>query len=382
MSSKWDLICVFEATDITLDDWEKVLSRLRSDRMPFRQAIADCNPKQKGHWLNRRAKQAFKFADDPDIRAGQEKTFKTGDRQMHRCRPRHEDNPAFHDGTQWTPLGLDYMSKLWGLTGHRKDRLLHHKWVNPEGLIYPNFDAAHHVVPMELFQRGQVWFLSAPRIRPEPFRIHRFGVSGDKGWPSPGTLALWALDPEGRAFRVHEAYHTEKPIKWWADWLYEWDCKYGIWRGWYEPSEPEYIRALNDRIKAPTDRHGHRVMRKGVNAFMAGQAVVYERLERASDGLRRLYINENSLVHDPDPELDKKHLPLCLADELEDYMWKEMKESDEQPRDEDNDKNNHACDDTRYFCMGIERRAEERREEPDPDLNFYEQDLRDVGIGF
>jgi hypothetical protein len=44
MSTEYDLIAAFEATELAEDDWEKLLTRLRNGKMPYQQAIADCNP--------------------------------------------------------------------------------------------------------------------------------------------------------------------------------------------------------------------------------------------------------------------------------------------------------------------------------------------------
>ena len=117
MSTEFDLIAAFEATELTLEDWQKLLSRLRTARMPFQQAIADCNPSYPGHWLNRRAAEG----------------------SMQRLISRHQDNPSLWDHAHgcWTPEGERYMATLARLSGVTRRRLLNGLWAAPEGLVYP-----------------------------------------------------------------------------------------------------------------------------------------------------------------------------------------------------------------------------------------------------
>ena len=62
MSSQYDALFVNEATEITEDEWETLLTRLRNNRLrdtrtraAWHQAIADCNPSHPRHWLKVRA---------------------------------------------------------------------------------------------------------------------------------------------------------------------------------------------------------------------------------------------------------------------------------------------------------------------------------------
>ena len=74
MSSEYDLVCAFEATEFSEDDWERMLTRLRNNAMPYQQIIADCNPGAPTHWLNRRANEG----------------------NMQRLLSRHVDNPTLY----------------------------------------------------------------------------------------------------------------------------------------------------------------------------------------------------------------------------------------------------------------------------------------------
>jgi hypothetical protein len=124
MSSQYDLILVVEATEITLEDWEKLTSRLRNGMAPYSQAIADVNPGPEFHWLNKRAKRGA----------------------MTRILSRHTDNPRWYDHEleDWTEEGLAYQARLDKLTGVRRRRLRDHEWVSADGPIWPEFDSRKH----------------------------------------------------------------------------------------------------------------------------------------------------------------------------------------------------------------------------------------------
>jgi PBSX family phage terminase large subunit len=115
MSTEYDVICVFEATETSEEAVEKLATRLRNNVLPYQQLICDCNPAAPGHWLNQRALRG----------------------QMVRLLSRHNDNPSV------TP---EYLGTLKGLTGHRRARLYEGRWVAGEGTVYPEFDVERHVI--------------------------------------------------------------------------------------------------------------------------------------------------------------------------------------------------------------------------------------------
>ena len=55
MSTEYDIVAAFEATELSEHDWELLTTRLRNSAGPYHQAIADCNPTAPTHWLKRRA---------------------------------------------------------------------------------------------------------------------------------------------------------------------------------------------------------------------------------------------------------------------------------------------------------------------------------------
>ena len=125
LSSAWDLIYVNEAIETVEDAWEMLQSRLRR---PGRVSwlgflLGDTNPGDPGHWLKKRHEAGNTVLWDT--------TF--------------EANPGLHDGTDWTPGGLAYISNLDRLTGSRKKRLRYGLWAAGEGAWFDGFDTDKHV---------------------------------------------------------------------------------------------------------------------------------------------------------------------------------------------------------------------------------------------
>lgn len=114
MSTEFDMIYVQEATELDNQDWQALTTRLRNNRMPYQQLIADCNPDAPTHWLYVRCQ--------------------TGLTTM--LNSRHEDNPRLWNGSEWTPEGIAYLARLDSLTGTDRDRYRFGLWVQASGLVY------------------------------------------------------------------------------------------------------------------------------------------------------------------------------------------------------------------------------------------------------
>jgi len=176
MSTEYDIIAVFEATELTEDDWEKLTTRLRNGKGPYHQIVADCNPAAPSHWLKRRADRGI----------------------MQVFESRHRDNPTLWNAAtgEWTEAGAKYLHTLNTLTGHRRARLLDGRWAAAEGLVYPEFDATLHVV-----KAMPIGWESWPKVR-----------SIDFGYVHPFVCSWWAVDPDGRLYCYREVYHSKRTV--------------------------------------------------------------------------------------------------------------------------------------------------------------------------
>jgi len=306
MSTEYDLIGEFEATELTQDDHEKLATRLRNYAMPFQQIIADCNPGSPAHWLNLRGKGS----------------------QMVRLLSRHIDNPLFYDEDgSITKAGRDYMAILGNsLTGSRKLRLLDGKWAKAEGLVYEEFDSAIHVIPS---------------VDHSIFRRYVAGV--DWGFTEPGAIELFGVDGDSRMYRVREVYRSRKTIDWWVKQASELHKSYGIEMFACDPSEPAYIEAF---------RNAGLPAIEAFNDIAPGVQAVRQRLAMQEDERARLYFVPSPL-DEQDDALTSAKKPTSLIDEMDSYSWpktSEGKSNKEVPEDRDN----HGQDAARYAVAAVD----------------------------
>lgn len=177
MSTEYDMICVFEGTELTLDDHESLITRLRNGVMPYQQILLDCNPGPPTHWLNKRCNEG----------------------RTKRLRSRHKDNPRLWDEeTQdWTPYGRSYVvDKLGKLTGVRRKRLVDGIWAAAEGQVYESWDPAVHIAR----ERYDI-----------PWQWPRYWVV-DFGYVHPFVWQAWAVKPDGELVMYREIYMTRRLV--------------------------------------------------------------------------------------------------------------------------------------------------------------------------
>lgn len=294
MSTEFDLILVVEATEITEDDAEKLMTRLRNGRLGYHQIVFECNPGPPTHWLKR-------WAD-----AGRCERFPS----------RHEDNPAV------TP---EYLAILDRLTGHRRARLLEGHWAAAEGLVYPEWDASVHLI--DRFEIPKDW--------------RRFR-SIDFGYTNPFVCQWWAIDPDGRMYLYREVYESQKIVE---------DHAKEI----RQLSEGERIKATvadwDAEDRATLNRHGIGSIAATKDVTVGIQAVA-NRLRRSGDGRPRLFILRDSLLR-RDPAIDAAKRPCSTAAEFDGYCWQEVK--DGKPVKEEPVKvDDHGMDATRYAVMYLD----------------------------
>lgn len=264
MSTEYDLAYVPEATELTLEDWESITTRLRNGVLPYQQLMGDCNPGQPMHWLKRRAD------------AGQTVMFES----------RHVDNPS---------VTADYLAKLDALTGVRKLRLRDGLWAAAEGLVYDGWDAALHLIPP--FPIPPAW----PRY-----------LAVDFGYTNPFVCQWWAEDPDGRLYRYRELYRTQGLVE---------DHAKTIAAASQREPRPRLVVCDHDaEDRATLDRKlgwgtvaAHKDVSPGIQAVAA-------RLRRAGDGKPRLYLLRDALLS-RDMTLEDAHKPCCTEEEIESYIW-------------------------------------------------------------
>lgn len=170
LSAQHDVIYVNQAEEISLIDWETLITRTtgRAGHAQYSQTIGDCNPAHPGHWIIQRSR----------------------DGRLKRIDSTHRDNPELYDPRtgELTEQGEQRIGRLKTLTGSRRDRLYLGLWSIPEGSIYSVYEEERHKV----------------KAFPIPMHWPRF-VGIDPIGAYVG--AIWvAYDPTERKFHIYREY--------------------------------------------------------------------------------------------------------------------------------------------------------------------------------
>lgn len=280
MSTEYDVIFVQEATELTLDDWESLTTRLRNGVVSFQQIIGDTNPAEDTHWLKKRCD-----ADNTAI--------------LH---SRHEDNPILYDDDgELTKVGADYIAKLDALTGVRKRRLRDGEWSSAEGVVYEEWDSAVHLIdPFEI-----------PDDWPRYWAI-------DFGFVHAFVCQWWATDEDGRLHLYREIHHTRRLVEEHAAQMLAMVKDDND--KWTEP-KPRAIICDHDAEGRAQLLHRLRMGTvKAKKTVADGVQAVQARLKIQEDGRPRLFVMRDSLV-ERDPALTEASLPASLVEEIGSYAW-------------------------------------------------------------
>lgn len=173
LSSEYDMIVVGEATEVEEGDWQTCISRLRNNRVGWHQIIGDTNPGAPTHWIKRREAEGHTLVLESKL----------------------SDNPRYHDGTDWTEAGKQYLETLGRLTGHRKQRLLYGQWVAVEGGRWEFLNPEEHC-----FKARELW----PHGRPD----HDILIGIDYGIRAPYCATWLSVDENGDFFAFREDYRA------------------------------------------------------------------------------------------------------------------------------------------------------------------------------
>lgn len=292
-STEFDIVAVFEATEITEDEWEKFHRACRNHVVPYQQMLADCNPKQPTHWLNQRANTD----------------------KMTRLLSRHEDNPT---------ITSEDMARGELIGGVRYLRMRLGQWAATEGAVYEEYDAAIHLV--KRFDPPASW----RRVRVVDF-----------GYTDPFVCQWWALDEDSRAYLYREIYHTRRLVEDHAKQIMALSAGESIDTTVCD-HDAEGRATLHkygiDTIAAKKER-------------LPGFQSVKARLRKAGDGRPRLFFMDDSLV-ERDESLAELRKPVCTDQEVEGYAYQTTK--DGRSKEDAVKIDDHGLDGVRYFCMYVD----------------------------
>jgi phage terminase large subunit len=311
LSAEHDIIFWNQAEEGEEEEWEICTTRTtgRAGNMPYGQTIGDMNPTYPTHWpYHRKTLQLFYS--------------------------KHQDNPTLYDPVtgDLTDQGHRTMSVLGNLTGARRTRLLEGKAAQVEGAILTEWADHQHLKDLREYPK-----------------FMRYVAGVDWGYKNPGCIGIWGIDGRnGAAWLVSQIYYTGRVDDWWIERALELHMDYSkmvvvpggkkrqhLIEAWIcDPSEPAYIQKFKD---AGLNAIG------AFNSWRPGIDAVKSRLQH--DGL---FIGRDSLIM-VDPELDAKHQPLCVQDEIPGYVWANKAEKEMPLKERD-----HGIDMTRYVVSYLD----------------------------
>lgn len=308
-----DGIYINEATECEVQHIEYARMRLRKGVIPWQQLVMDFNPSAPTHFLNERMNSGVTT----------------------RLLSRHEDNPRYHDGRDWTEEGRRYIFDiLGGLTGVRLARYRYGIWAAAEGTVYmDSWDRSLNVI--DRFPIPKEW----PRY-----------LAVDFGYTHP-FVCLWAaLDNDGRIYIYRQIYRTQRLVEDHAK-----DIKrYSRWgEDGGDPLPREIITDHDAQERATLERHLGLMTMPAHKTVLDGIQATASRFKPAGDGRPRLMILRDSLV-ERDTELAHAKKPTCLEDEPDVYVWKTSTIA--QAKEEPVKEFDHGLDCCRYLVARFDLR--------------------------
>ena len=103
-----------------------------------------------------------------------------------------------YDNTAFMERDPDYVAQLESLPEKRRKMMLHGDWNSVEGAFFEEF-----VNDPDHYKDRLYTHVISPFEPPKDWPIYR---SFDFGYHRPFSTGYWAIDPEGRAYRIHEWY--------------------------------------------------------------------------------------------------------------------------------------------------------------------------------
>ena len=309
LSTEYDLVFVDEAIEVTAEDLDTIVTRLRNGRLSYQQLIMCTNPGPPSHHLKQRAD------------AG-------------RCTmlySTHEDNPRLYSDGQWTDYGTAYLARLDSLTGARYQRMRWGKWVAAEGLVYEAFDPSVHVIdPADVPDGGTLW------------------VTVDFGFTNPTVVQFWREDHDGRLYLTRELYRTQRLVE---------DHAKDILQV-LDGAKPRAVICDHDaEDRATLERHLGMSTVAARKSVSDGIQAVKGRLNMAGDGKPRLFMVRGALV-ERDSELGEAKKPTCTWEEVTGYVWDrgtaQQQANDKPPKEAPVKVNDHGMDAMRYMAAELD----------------------------
>lgn len=326
------------------------------------QIVCDTNPANEYHHLNQMSGEVTSDTISL-IKSGQEPSCRVfpaspPERPFTRILSRHEDNPACTE---------EDIERLEALTGQRKASLRWGLWTSADGLVWPEYDPAKHLLTIECVRKGERdpdprqpdrRRLYIDVVDPATNAVERrqikwtFG-SQDFGHSAPGCFGVWGVDYDRRLYLLAEIYKRRVRDSDWAKMIVELWLEFDFIAVCQDSADPGRIEAIDERIveaggvpmcfgvkKSIPKRSGYTKFKPAALDLVGG-------LLKAG----RLFFNRHALRYGRDQTLVDDRQPYCTVQEIVGYCYPESDEG--KPDSEEPDKRcpNHGCDMTTYAAV-------------------------------
>ena len=345
-------------------------SRRRSkyvQRIPHRFLFIDTNPDAEEHHLNVWANEG----------------------KFRRIKVTIRDNPLFWDRGKDEPTeeGRRYLNLLnQGTDGYVYERLVLGIWSTAVGAMFQMWDPRTHMFQHRLIWDGGDWpileFEPAHPLCGESVELVDIIGAVDWGTRNAGALVVFGIDREARMYLLHEVYHAEKDIDWWANEAVEAWLTYRMTKIVCDTDKPDNIVTLNRAMhraygrvlgsykRGRPTRHRRRGPRHAASAAIARECTKNTRktshrtnwellrwaLGKDRTGRPHLFVSAFSRSHAPDPLLSKQNLPVDLKSEIPRARWAPYEEgkSNQKPKEEIDPRcHDHALTATAYALAEV-----------------------------
>lgn len=315
--AEYDVICFEEATNFR-EEWMTFIgTSLRTTRTDFKPRIYyTMNPGGVGHEYIKRIfiDRNYKEGENPDDYVFIQASVFDNDVLMNA-------NP-------------EYIKQLEALPEHKKKAHLYGDWNVYEGQVFEEFvnDSAHY--------DDRLWtHVINPFDIPSTWTIYR---SFDFGYAKPFSCGWWAIDYDGRLYRILELYgcvpnEPNTGVKWSPDEIFREIKKTEDEHPWlrgkriFGIADPAIWDKSHGESIAETAEKYRVYFDKGDNKRVPGWMQVHYRLRFDENGIPMMYVFKNCKGF-------IRTMPLMTYDP-------------HKPEDIDTDLEDHIADDVRYMCM-------------------------------
>lgn len=315
--NEYDVICFEEATNFK-EEWIKfIATALRSTRTDFKPRIYyTMNPGGVGHGYIKRIfiDREFKETENPDdyvfIQA------------------------LVFDNEVLMKAQPDYIKQLEALPEHQRKGHLYGLWDIYEGQVFEEFRNIR-----ENYASRRNTHVIDPFEIPPTWNIYR---SFDFGYAKPFSVGWWAIDYDGRLYRILELYgcvpnEPDTGIKWSPDEIFKEIKRIESEHRWLKGkniqgvADPAIWDASRGESIAETAEKYHIYFEKGDNQRLPGWMQIHYRLRFDENGIPMMYVFSNCKDF-------IRTVPLMSYDP-------------NKPEDIDTKLEDHQIDEARYMCM-------------------------------